>query len=154
MTLPLTLQPNRLIEPSTATETTSTQLFGVLYITLTGLVDSMMSNSGPWSLLGQSASYIIKLVPILWWKLPTDPVVPRPESPNASFYTWLPDTDTYFTPAITEQTSAATKQIHTATTQKPATTKLLPTANAQTPAAIEQMHTATAQASATLASPT
>ncbi|KAJ9062847.1 hypothetical protein DSO57_1006295 [Entomophthora muscae] len=59
MTLPLTPQPNCPMEPTTATETTSTQLFEVLYITLTGLVDSMVPNSGPWSLLGQSVSYII-----------------------------------------------------------------------------------------------
>ncbi|KAJ9049544.1 hypothetical protein DSO57_1023347 [Entomophthora muscae] len=54
MTPPLTPQPDHLLEPTAAAETTSTQLFGVLYITLTGLVDSMVPNSGPWSLLGQS----------------------------------------------------------------------------------------------------
>ncbi|KAJ9076971.1 hypothetical protein DSO57_1021158 [Entomophthora muscae] len=53
MTLPITPQPNCPMEPPTATETTSTQLFGVLYITLIGMVDSMVPNSGPWSLLGQ-----------------------------------------------------------------------------------------------------
>ncbi|KAJ9067722.1 hypothetical protein DSO57_1036281, partial [Entomophthora muscae] len=70
----------------------STQLFGVPYITLTGLVDSMVPNSGTWSLLGQSVSYIIRLAPILWWALPAGPVVPCPKSPNASTYAWLPDT--------------------------------------------------------------
>ncbi|KAJ9088511.1 hypothetical protein DSO57_1022384 [Entomophthora muscae] len=89
MTLPLTLQPNRPMEPFTAAKTTSTQLFGVLYITLTGMIGSMVLNSGPWSFLGQSISYIIKLAPILWWALPTGPAVLRPESPNASTYTWL-----------------------------------------------------------------
>ncbi|KAJ9052931.1 hypothetical protein DSO57_1037895 [Entomophthora muscae] len=48
------------------------------------------------------------------------------------------------TPAVTKQTSAATKQIHTTAMRKPATTKLLSTANLQTLAAIEQMLTATA----------
>ncbi|KAJ9063701.1 hypothetical protein DSO57_1038183 [Entomophthora muscae] len=38
---------------------------------LTGMVDSMIPNSGPWSLLGQPLSYIIKLTPILWWALPS-----------------------------------------------------------------------------------
>ncbi|KAJ9087085.1 hypothetical protein DSO57_1036783 [Entomophthora muscae] len=56
------------------------------------MVDTMVPNSGPWSLLGQSVSYIIKLAPILWWALPTGPAVPRPESPNASAYSWLPET--------------------------------------------------------------
>ncbi|KAJ9085872.1 hypothetical protein DSO57_1009712 [Entomophthora muscae] len=75
MTPPLTLQPNCPMKTPTAAKTTSTQLFGVLYITLTGMVDTMVPNSGPWSLLGQSVSYIIKLAPILWWALPSGPAV-------------------------------------------------------------------------------
>ncbi|KAJ9070982.1 hypothetical protein DSO57_1001756 [Entomophthora muscae] len=54
MTPPLTLQPDRPMETPTASKTTSTQLFGVLYITLMGMIDTMVPNSGPWSLLGQS----------------------------------------------------------------------------------------------------
>ncbi|KAJ9048255.1 hypothetical protein DSO57_1036827 [Entomophthora muscae] len=91
MTPPLTPRPDRPMEPTTATKTTSTQLFGVLYITLTGLVDSVVPNSGPWSLLGQSLSYIIKLEPILWWALPAGSTAPHPEPLNASTYDWLPD---------------------------------------------------------------
>ncbi|KAJ9076329.1 hypothetical protein DSO57_1027316 [Entomophthora muscae] len=91
MTPPLTPQPDRPLEPIAAAETTSTQLFGVLYITLTGLVDSVVLNSGPWSLLGRSVSYIIKLAPILWWALPTGLAAPHPKPPNASAYDWLPD---------------------------------------------------------------
>ncbi|KAJ9055626.1 hypothetical protein DSO57_1001611 [Entomophthora muscae] len=78
------------MEPPTAAKTTSTQLFGVLYIPLTGMVDSIVLNSGPWSLLEQSVSYIIKLAPILWWALPTDTAVPQLETPNASPYAWFP----------------------------------------------------------------
>ncbi|KAJ9086193.1 hypothetical protein DSO57_1006704 [Entomophthora muscae] len=52
MTPPLTPQPNRPIETPTTAETMTTQLFGILYITLTGMVDSMVPTSGPWSLLG------------------------------------------------------------------------------------------------------
>ncbi|KAJ9089452.1 hypothetical protein DSO57_1012802 [Entomophthora muscae] len=92
MTPPLTPQPDRLLEPTAAAETPSTQLFGVLYITLTGLVDSVVPNSGPWSILGHSVSYIIKLAPILWWALPAGSTAPHPEPPNASTYDWLPDT--------------------------------------------------------------
>ncbi|KAJ9079173.1 hypothetical protein DSO57_1038174 [Entomophthora muscae] len=51
------------MDPTTAAETTSTQLFGILYITLTGLLNSMVPKSGPWSLLGQSVPYTIKLEP-------------------------------------------------------------------------------------------
>ncbi|KAJ9078327.1 hypothetical protein DSO57_1007624 [Entomophthora muscae] len=91
MTPPLTPQPDRLLEPTAAAKTTSTQLFGVLYITLTGLVDSVVPNSGPWSLLGRSVSYIIKLAPILWWALPAGLAAPHPKPYNASTYDWLPD---------------------------------------------------------------
>ncbi|KAJ9053885.1 hypothetical protein DSO57_1020055 [Entomophthora muscae] len=91
MTLPLTPRPDRPLEPPAAAKTTSTQMFGVLYITLTGLADSMIPNSGPWSLLRQSASYIIKLAPILWWALPAGLAAPHPEPPNASAYDWLPE---------------------------------------------------------------
>ncbi|KAJ9074413.1 hypothetical protein DSO57_1006973 [Entomophthora muscae] len=91
MTPPLTPRPDRPLEPTTAAETTSTQLFGVLYITLTGLVDSMVPNSRPLSLLGQYVSYIIKLAPILWWALPAGLAAPHPELPNASTYDWLPE---------------------------------------------------------------
>ncbi|KAJ9079530.1 hypothetical protein DSO57_1034614 [Entomophthora muscae] len=92
MTPPLTLQPNCPMKPSPTAKTTSTQMFGVLYITLMGLVDSMVPNSGPWFLLWQYVLYIINLAPILWWALPTGPAVPCPKSPNASTYAWLPDT--------------------------------------------------------------
>ncbi|KAJ9052429.1 hypothetical protein DSO57_1034168 [Entomophthora muscae] len=97
MTPPLTPRPDRPLEP-TATETTSTQLFEVLYITLTGLVDSVVPNSGPWSLLSQSLSYIIKLAPILWWALPASSTTPHPKPPNASTYDWLPDIEGKTTP--------------------------------------------------------
>ncbi|KAJ9057379.1 hypothetical protein DSO57_1023248 [Entomophthora muscae] len=91
MTPPLTPRPDRPLEPAAAAETTSTQLFGVLYITLTVLVDSVAPNSRPWSLLRQSLSYIIKLAPILWWDLPAGSTAPHPKLPNASAYDWLPD---------------------------------------------------------------
>ncbi|KAJ9074710.1 hypothetical protein DSO57_1003766 [Entomophthora muscae] len=90
MTPPLTPQPDCPMETPTAAETTSTQLFGVLYITLTGMMDSMIPTSGPWSLLRQSMSYIIKLAPILWWALPAGSAQPHPEPPNASTYAWFP----------------------------------------------------------------
>ncbi|KAJ9049567.1 hypothetical protein DSO57_1023141 [Entomophthora muscae] len=102
MTPPLTPRPDRPLEPTTTAKTTSTQLFGVLYIALTGFVDSMVPNSRPWSLLGQSVSYIIKLTPILWWALPASLAAPHPKPPNASTYDWLsenlPPTSTCHTP--------------------------------------------------------
>ncbi|KAJ9084920.1 hypothetical protein DSO57_1019252 [Entomophthora muscae] len=91
MTLPLTPQPDCLMETPTAAEAMPSQLFGVLYITLSGMVDSMVPTSGPWSLLGGSMSYIIKLAPILWWALPAGLAQPHPKPPNASTYAWFPD---------------------------------------------------------------
>ncbi|KAJ9064530.1 hypothetical protein DSO57_1029546 [Entomophthora muscae] len=91
MTPPLTPQPERPMKTPNAAETMSTQLFGVLYITLTGMVDTMVPNSGPWSFLGQSISYIIKLAPILWWTLPSGLAIFCPEPTNASNYAWLPE---------------------------------------------------------------
>ncbi|KAJ9087516.1 hypothetical protein DSO57_1032541 [Entomophthora muscae] len=93
MTPPLTLRPNCPMETPTAAKTMSTQLFGVLYITLMGMINTIFPNSGPFSFLGQSVSYIIKLAPILWWALPSGPAVFRPKPTNASTYAWLPETE-------------------------------------------------------------
>ncbi|KAJ9067514.1 hypothetical protein DSO57_1038335 [Entomophthora muscae] len=80
MTPPLTLRPKRPQESVAANESTSTQIFGVMYITLTGLIDSMVPASGPCALLGKSLSYIVKLAPILWWALPAEPAGCPPAS--------------------------------------------------------------------------
>ncbi|KAJ9054067.1 hypothetical protein DSO57_1018483 [Entomophthora muscae] len=79
------------MKPTAAAKTPSTQLFGVLYITLAGLVDFVVPNSRPCSILGQSVSYIIKLAPILWWALPAGSTAPHPKPPNASTFDQLPD---------------------------------------------------------------
>ncbi|KAJ9080013.1 hypothetical protein DSO57_1029542 [Entomophthora muscae] len=52
---PLTPQPNCLQESVAANEFTSTQIFGVMYITLTGLIDSMHQSCGGPFLLGPQA---------------------------------------------------------------------------------------------------
>ncbi|KAJ9084307.1 hypothetical protein DSO57_1025819 [Entomophthora muscae] len=53
MTPPHTPQPNRPQDSVAANESTFTQIFGVIYITLTGLIDSMVPISGPWAILGK-----------------------------------------------------------------------------------------------------
>ncbi|KAJ9068776.1 hypothetical protein DSO57_1025248, partial [Entomophthora muscae] len=58
MTPSLTLQLNCLQESIAANKSTSNQIFGVMYITLTGLIDSMVPTSGPWALLGKLLSFI------------------------------------------------------------------------------------------------
>ncbi|KAJ9056616.1 hypothetical protein DSO57_1031171 [Entomophthora muscae] len=62
MTPPVTPQPSCPFEPETAVDIISTQLFGVLYITLIGLINSM-------------------LAPILWWALPSMPAGQPPADP-------------------------------------------------------------------------
>ncbi|KAJ9053594.1 hypothetical protein DSO57_1022739 [Entomophthora muscae] len=80
MTPPLTPRPDRPQEPEAPGESTSTQIFGVLYITLMGLINSMMPYSGPWAILRKSLSYIVKLIPILWWALLSGPAGCPPAS--------------------------------------------------------------------------
>ncbi|KAJ9048416.1 hypothetical protein DSO57_1035278 [Entomophthora muscae] len=63
---PYCLQPTPKPTPPTAN-----QYAGVAYITLAGLVDTMVPAAGPWALVGQSASYLIKLAPHLRWALPS-----------------------------------------------------------------------------------
>ncbi|KAJ9076659.1 hypothetical protein DSO57_1023987 [Entomophthora muscae] len=90
MTPPLTLRPNRLQEPAAPGESTSTQIFGVLYITLMGLIDSMVPSSGPWAILERSLSYIVKLAPILWWALSSGLVGCLPASSLEPTTGWIP----------------------------------------------------------------
>ncbi|KAJ9083599.1 hypothetical protein DSO57_1033074 [Entomophthora muscae] len=66
------------METPTTAETMTTQLFGVIYITLMGMVDTM-------------------LAPILWWALPSGLAVFCPKPTNASTYAWLPDTTHHLT---------------------------------------------------------
>ncbi|KAJ9058001.1 hypothetical protein DSO57_1017150 [Entomophthora muscae] len=91
MTPPLTSRPGRPQESVVTDESTSTQIFGVMYITLTGLIDSMAPTSRPWAILGKLLSYIVKLAPILWWALPAGPAGRLPASPQEPPTGWVPD---------------------------------------------------------------
>ncbi|KAJ9059447.1 hypothetical protein DSO57_1002026 [Entomophthora muscae] len=91
MTPPLTLRPEHPQESVATSESTSTQIFGVLYITLTDLIDSMVPTSRPWAILGKSLSYIVKLAPILWWALPYGPAGCPPASSQEPTIGWIPD---------------------------------------------------------------
>ncbi|KAJ9054516.1 hypothetical protein DSO57_1013594 [Entomophthora muscae] len=91
MTPPHTLRPNRLQESVATDESTSTQIFGVMYITLTGLIDSMVPTIRPWAVLGKLLSYIVKLAPILWWALPAGLVGHLPASSQEPLAGWIPD---------------------------------------------------------------
>ncbi|KAJ9087005.1 hypothetical protein DSO57_1037578 [Entomophthora muscae] len=101
MMSPLTLRPDRLQESAATDKSTSTQIFGVMYITLTGLIDSMVPTSRPWAVLGKLLSYIVKLAPILWWALPAGPVGCLPASSQEPPTGWFPDMGPATDPGIT-----------------------------------------------------
>ncbi|KAJ9065076.1 hypothetical protein DSO57_1023600 [Entomophthora muscae] len=65
-----TLKPDRLYPTPGLTPPTANKYEDIAYITLSGLFDTMVPAAGPWALVGQSASYLIKLAPLLWWALP------------------------------------------------------------------------------------
>ncbi|KAJ9085099.1 hypothetical protein DSO57_1017269 [Entomophthora muscae] len=105
MTLPLTPQPECPQESVVANEFTSTLIFGVMYITLTGLIDSMVPASGPWALLGKLLSYIVKLASILWWALPAGPAGHPPASSQEPPTGWIPDRFNHFKKLISQPSS-------------------------------------------------
>ncbi|KAJ9079724.1 hypothetical protein DSO57_1032519 [Entomophthora muscae] len=100
MTPPLTLQSNHPQELVATSDSISTQILGVMYITLTGLIDSMVPSSRPWAILGKSLSYIVKLAPILWWALPSGPAERLPASSQEPATGWIPETSALFADAV------------------------------------------------------
>ncbi|KAJ9083341.1 hypothetical protein DSO57_1035607 [Entomophthora muscae] len=80
--------------PASATELPldhTNQLFGIVYITLTGVIDTIVP-AGLWLWVGKSMSYLIKLASIFWWALPTQSATRQ--FPNASKLVnqgWFPD---------------------------------------------------------------
>ncbi|KAJ9073371.1 hypothetical protein DSO57_1017251 [Entomophthora muscae] len=95
MTPPLTLRPNCPQESVAAIKSTTTQIFGVMHITLTSLIDSIVPASGPWALLGKFLSYIVKLAPILWWALPAGPAGCPPASSQEPPIGWIPENEAF-----------------------------------------------------------
>ncbi|KAJ9056922.1 hypothetical protein DSO57_1027611 [Entomophthora muscae] len=68
----------------------SSQVLGVLYLALTGLIDSALPAAGPWAVAGKALSYLVKLGPIIWWAMPV-PVSTPPSPAGAPQYSWYPD---------------------------------------------------------------
>ncbi|KAJ9086194.1 hypothetical protein DSO57_1006705 [Entomophthora muscae] len=71
MEAPPTPKPDHLHPTPGLSPPTANQYVSIAYITLAGLVDTMIPAAGPWALVGQSSSYLIKLAPLLWWALPS-----------------------------------------------------------------------------------
>ncbi|KAJ9081218.1 hypothetical protein DSO57_1017062 [Entomophthora muscae] len=71
----------------------SGKLFGIVYITLTGVIDTIIPAASLWSWVRKSASYLLKLAPLLWWALPAkNPAQVTPENNGSSTQDWIPGT--------------------------------------------------------------
>ncbi|KAJ9067089.1 hypothetical protein DSO57_1003002 [Entomophthora muscae] len=57
------------IPPTSDATGQSSQFLGVLYLALTGLIDSALPAAGPWAVVGKALSYLVKLGPIIWWAM-------------------------------------------------------------------------------------
>ncbi|KAJ9078709.1 hypothetical protein DSO57_1003980 [Entomophthora muscae] len=75
-------QTNCLNPPHTSDTTgQSSQFLGVLYLVLTGLIESILPAAEPWAMAGQALSYLVMPIP-----------ASAPHSPEeASQYSWYPD---------------------------------------------------------------
>ncbi|KAJ9060666.1 hypothetical protein DSO57_1028519 [Entomophthora muscae] len=91
METPVTPKPMPTSLPNLPTNHTG-KLFGIVYITLTGVMDTIIPAAGPWSWVGKSASYLLKLAPILWWALPArNPAQVIPKNNGLAARDWIPD---------------------------------------------------------------
>ncbi|KAJ9086663.1 hypothetical protein DSO57_1001455 [Entomophthora muscae] len=68
------------------------KLFGIVYITLTGVIDTIVPAASPWLWVGKSMSYLITLAPILWWALLTQSATRQfPNTSKPANQGWFPD---------------------------------------------------------------
>ncbi|KAJ9048223.1 hypothetical protein DSO57_1037150 [Entomophthora muscae] len=90
---PVTPKPIPASSPNLPTNH-SGKLFGIVYIILTGVIDTIILAASLWSWVGKSTSYLFKLVPLLWWALPAKTLAGSPLETNglAAQY-WIPDKD-------------------------------------------------------------
>ncbi|KAJ9077174.1 hypothetical protein DSO57_1019332 [Entomophthora muscae] len=70
----------------------TSKLFGIVYITLTEVIDTIVPAAGPWSWVDKSMPYLIKLAPILWWALPAQSATCQfPNTSELANQGWFPD---------------------------------------------------------------
>ncbi|KAJ9064499.1 hypothetical protein DSO57_1029950 [Entomophthora muscae] len=71
----------------------SGKLFGIVYITLTGVIDTIILAAGLWSWVEKTVSYLFKLALLLWWALPAKNLAQvTPENDGLAAQDWIPDT--------------------------------------------------------------
>ncbi|KAJ9082704.1 hypothetical protein DSO57_1002221 [Entomophthora muscae] len=91
MELPPAPKPTISNPPTSDATGQSSQFLGVLYLALTGLIDSALPAAGPWAVAGKALSYLVKLGPIIWWAMPVPASTPLSPT-GAPRYSWHPDT--------------------------------------------------------------
>ncbi|KAJ9070581.1 hypothetical protein DSO57_1006630 [Entomophthora muscae] len=82
-------QTNHLNTPTSDATGQSSQFLGVLYLALTGLIDSALPAAGPWAVAGKALSYLVNLGPIIWCAMPVSALTPSSPA-GAPQYSWYP----------------------------------------------------------------
>ncbi|KAJ9075540.1 hypothetical protein DSO57_1035185 [Entomophthora muscae] len=91
MELPVTPKPMPASSPNLPTDYTD-KLFGIVYIILTGVIDTIILDASPWSWVRKSFSYLFKIAPLLWWALPAkNPAHIIPENDGLAAQAWILD---------------------------------------------------------------
>ncbi|KAJ9079240.1 hypothetical protein DSO57_1037488 [Entomophthora muscae] len=89
---PVTPKPMPTSSPNLPTNHTC-KLFGIVYITLTGVIDTIIPAASLWSWVGKSVSYLFKLAPLLWWALSAkNPAQITLENHGLPAQDWIPET--------------------------------------------------------------
>ncbi|KAJ9062971.1 hypothetical protein DSO57_1004916 [Entomophthora muscae] len=89
---PVTPKPMPASSPDLPTDHTG-KLFGIVYITFTGVIDTIILATSLWSCVVKSVSYLFNLAPLLWWALPTQNLAQFiPENNGLADQDWIPDT--------------------------------------------------------------
>ncbi|KAJ9073866.1 hypothetical protein DSO57_1011981 [Entomophthora muscae] len=115
---PPTPKPTLSTPPTSDATGQSSQFLGVLYLALTGLIDSVLPVADPWAVDGKALSYLLKLGPIIWWAMQVPALTP-PSPAGASQYSWYPESSG-------DVVKTSTTRIHCPQNQKPMTKSCQP----------------------------
>ncbi|KAJ9086640.1 hypothetical protein DSO57_1001920 [Entomophthora muscae] len=91
MELSVTPKPMPTFSSNLPTDHTG-KLFRIVYITLTGVIDTIILAAGLWSWVGKPISYLFKLASFLWWALSAkNQAQVTPENNGPAAQDWIPD---------------------------------------------------------------
>ncbi|KAJ9049162.1 hypothetical protein DSO57_1027525 [Entomophthora muscae] len=88
---PPTPKPTISTPPTSDATGHSSQFLRIIYLALTGLIDSALPVAESWAVAGKALYYLVKLGPIIWWAIPV-PALTLPSPAGAPRYSWYPDT--------------------------------------------------------------